>query len=166
MKLTKIILSICLLTLSVVLSFSACGKSKTVNITFVQDGEEDIVKTIERGGDLLDIPTPKEIEGYEVSWSVEDFTNISEDLTVSVKKVGKFYKITFDANGGTMDFTELDVQFGENITLPVPTNEGFTLVKWEIVGTNERLKNGAYNIAKDVSVKAVWEVATWTPGWV
>ncbi len=148
------------------MTVTAVLNPKYCQIIFRQDGYDDVIKTVLWGEDLSDVPSPKDEEGYAISWRVNDFRRIKEDLVVTTVKIGNKYTITFDADGGTMAVTEMEVEYGTKITLPVPIKEGYALKKWEITDGGGTLKNGVYKILKSISVKAIWEEATWTPGWV
>ena len=63
----------------------------TVTVTFVQMGEENIVKTVEFGGTLTDIPTPAARDGFIVAWDRTDFSGLVEDITVYRRNHGYGY---------------------------------------------------------------------------
>ena len=71
------------------LGLTGCNKNNdppvppvtTVTVTFVQTGEENIVKTVEFGGTLTDIPTPAARDGFIVAWNRTDFSGLVEDIT-------------------------------------------------------------------------------------
>ncbi len=41
------------------------------------------------------------------------------------------YTINYDANGGSVETESMDVEYGEEITLPTPTRTGYTFTGWE-----------------------------------
>ena len=59
-------------------------KKAYYSVVFKQEGQEDIVKQVEEGKALTEIPTLAQKTGYTTKWSVEDFSNITENLTVTV----------------------------------------------------------------------------------
>ena len=71
------------------------AQKQIYTITFKQEGVEDIVKTVEEGASLTDIPVPNQIVGYEVEWNVTDFSNVTQNATVTIVKIAKKYKISY-----------------------------------------------------------------------
>ena len=53
-------------------------------------------------------------------------------LTTAVGCGGKVisYTVTLDANGGTLDVSELTFEVGKSYELPAPTKEGYTFKGW------------------------------------
>jgi len=76
------------------------GCSKEITITFIQENQEDIVRVINRGDELIDIPTPIEVKGFNTSWSIIDFSNIKTDTTVYAIDELREYTITYNLDGG------------------------------------------------------------------
>ncbi|MBO5927759.1 MAG: hypothetical protein J6Q32_02780 [Clostridia bacterium] len=99
-KSKKIISKILLLILVIVASLSAfaCGgsASATCKITFKEEGYPTIVKYVERGETLTDIPEVHTKEGYDVFWNISDFTNIRKSMVVYANSYAKRYKVTFN----------------------------------------------------------------------
>lgn len=58
------------------------GESKCM-VTFLQEGQSDIVKEVRKGDALTDIPVPTEKLGYRVYWDRTDFSSITEDTVVT-----------------------------------------------------------------------------------
>ncbi len=119
-------------------TFSACnddeGETFTVyyTVTFVQEGQPDIVKRVKEGQSITEVSPPKSVVGYtDVRWDRTDFTNITQNITVNVLKTPKTYTITLDANGGVFENGQTTMQvsgvtFGESCyNLPYPQREGF-----------------------------------------
>jgi uncharacterized repeat protein (TIGR02543 family) len=52
--------------------------------------------------------------------------------------------------------TTLDVTFGEEVTLPTPSREGYTFLGWFADGNP--VESGAWTLAGDVTLTAHWEV--------
>ena len=133
--------------------------AKTYKVTFEQEGEADIVKTVKEGESLTDIPTPKGKTGYDVVWSVTDFTNITKDITVKAIATAKTYTITYDVNGGdTMTSSTQTVTFDKNETLVTPTRENYNFAGWHL-GTEDgnAVESGVWTIAEDVTLVASWQ---------
>ena len=49
-------------------------------VTFIQENQEDVVKSVKEGESLTDIPNPVEVPGYDVNWDKTDFTNITTNI--------------------------------------------------------------------------------------
>ena len=62
---------------------SSDNETQYVTVTFKQEGKMDVVKTLEKGDNLTDIPIPAEKTGYNVIWDRTDFTSIMEDIVVN-----------------------------------------------------------------------------------
>ena len=71
------LLAVMILTLSMACLFTSC--SNKIKVSFVQDGQTTIVKTIDKGQTLTDIPAPVQKTGYTVSWEVADFSNLQKE---------------------------------------------------------------------------------------
>lgn len=143
-----------------------CKKQDTTyTVTFIQEGQAEIVKTVKSGESLLDIPTPTEIEGYEVAWDVENFENVTSDLLVTATLTPKLYTITYIydellANGGYTVILEKQTQtvaFNSQCELATATCEGLTFLGWKNVETNEMVVSGKYTQAKDITLIAQFE---------
>lgn len=68
---------------------------------------------------------------------------------------GITYHLTFDPNEGACDTTEMDVVFGNNVTLPTPTRTGYDFNGWWVDGVSI-VYDGEWKINRDVSLVAKW----------
>ena len=151
-------IKILLLTLGATLLLSACGEVETkqnIYVTFKQKGQEDIVKTIEVGDTLVDVPTPVDKIGYKVAWDTSDFTNIYADMVVQAVETANTYTITYDANSGFVENTTQAVVYDSQITLETPTKEDYEFLGWYYGET--LVEHGKWTIAQDVTLVAEWE---------
>lgn len=126
-----------------------------VTVTFKQDGQDDIVMTVEKNTALTDIPTPAPVKGYTVKWNVENFGSIGADLTVNAVATANSYKITFDyKNSGYEGPAFIDVTFDGEFTFPANTNTNYSFegVKWYDDETGEEVVAGKYSFDKDITV--------------
>ena len=176
----KKILFIVLITLLSFTSFSCKPKNKTtktsvtttivseelISITFKQEGENDIVKYVKKGNNLTDIPTPKSITGYDLSWDklAVDFTNITEPLVVNVVKTKKTFTITLDLNGGTLDSsTTITTKYDDSVNLPTPVKGESDFVGWYL-GDEKINSTFTYNYTENITLKAKYsDGEVWTP---
>ncbi len=133
----------------------------TYTITFKQNGQQDIVKRVEEGEDLKDIPEPKGKKGYSIVWSVTEFKDISENITVLAVETANTYTVTLNADGGELNKTEVTMTFDKTYSLPTPTKEGYTFNGW-LDGEDSFAANGTWTRdERDVSLTASWTANTY-----
>ncbi len=166
------LLAVMILTLSMACLFTSC--SNKIKVSFVQDGQTTIVKTIDKGQTLTDIPAPVQKTGYTVSWEVADFSNLQKDLTVNAVETPNVYTITYEIQYfATIENTTQSVVFGKDFTLQTPSISGeyadiFNLKfdGWTIKGQDKSLSDGVYDIASNLILIANWVPAgsgEWSP---
>ena len=125
MKILKKVLILVLVCALPLCMATACAP-KMCTVTFVQDGQESIVKTVQKGAELTDIPTPVPVTGYDIVWDVTDFTNIQENMTVNAVATAKTFTITYvisdfaQSKNVTMQTTQT-VTYGQPFSLTYPT---------------------------------------------
>ncbi|MGI6781566.1 MAG: InlB B-repeat-containing protein [Acholeplasmataceae bacterium] len=109
------------------------------SVTYNNEDNTLIEKTIYNQGSMITQPKNPEKEGYEfIGWFLNNElftfnTPISSDLVLvaKFKKVATTYQITLDTNGGTVENTLIIVNENETITLPIPTHpDGLDFVGW------------------------------------
>ena len=135
---------------------------ETYTVTFVQSGQDDVVRTVEAGGTLTDVPEPVAKTGYTVTWDRSDFTNITANITVNAVETANKYTLTYDADGGTVTPSGIEVTFGTAVgTLPEPTRTGgYRFDHWAHNGAPVTADT-VWNTAADGTLTAVW-VRTFT----
>ena len=106
-----------------VLSIEAGEK---LTVTFKAQGQADIVKELAWNETLTDIPAVPEKIGHTAAWSVTDFSNITENITITAVYTANKMTITFIADGQTVATKTID--YGTALTdIPaVPAKEGHT----------------------------------------
>ncbi|MGN0683074.1 MAG: InlB B-repeat-containing protein, partial [Oscillospiraceae bacterium] len=141
----------------------------TVTVTF-SAGEGgtltgNVSKTITKGGSLAfaDIPTASKT-GYDfIGWSDGTTTytvtelldkDINENTTLTAQYTIKQYTVTFDTDGGDA-IDAVTQNYNTTITLPTPTREGYTFVKWND-GMTDHNAGDSYTITGDVTLTASW----------
>ena len=153
-------LAILLLSLFCLLCIGGCNDSGTANkyyITFKQNGQQDIVREVLEGESLTDIPTPAPKTGYIVTWDVEDFTNITEDMTVNAVETIKTYTVHYNANGGEVITDTTQVTYGEVFSLKTTTRDGFIFAGYEFEGQKIASPVWLFDSEEiDVTVKILW----------
>ena len=121
------------------------AETQLVKVTFKQNGQVDIVKTLKKGESLTDIPTPTPKTGYIVEWESIDFSNITVDITVNAIETAKTYTLVLDANGGSLMQTTITITYGQEYNLMVPAHDTKLFTGWMYNGT-------------DVSLIGIWEI--------
>ncbi len=127
-------------------------------VVFQQEGKDDIVKQVEEGKALTDIPELAQKTGYATKWSVEDFSNITENLIVTAVSTAIEYTITYDAGEGSVATATQKVTYDAVPgSFVVPTRENYDFICWTYEG-NAVSEKDVWKIASDVTL-----VATWAP---
>ena len=134
-------------------------------VTFKQDGQADIVREVNAGEAVTDVPTPAGKVGYTVTWDGDgDLTNVTEDLIVTAVATANKYQITYDVNGGdALTANTQEVTFDAVTTLVTPTYDGYTFTGWVYEKDGATLpvvSETAWKIAEDVTLVAQWTKAT------
>lgn len=140
-------------------------EDREVTITFVQEGEANITKTIKSGGALsaAEIPTPVQKKGYNVSWNVTDFSSIKNDLTVTAVATAKKYAIVFKDKNGTELNSPIDVMFDSPYSLPEADLDEYRFLGWSY--KDEKIENsGIWSIDGEtrIEIVAIWGDPNWT----
>ena len=142
---------------------SSESEINTVTVTFKQSGQTDIVKTVEQGATLTDIPTPQAKKGYNVEWNRTDFTNITEDITVTVKETVRVYEVELNSSVGTIPSSKMTITYGESYSLSKLTGDSrYKFVEWTYMGAPIAL-SGTWDIDEEdckIQLYATWEVGT------
>ena len=96
-------------------------------------------------------------KGYTlVNWDYDFASPITENKTIKANWAANDYKITYDANGGTVAHEETGVVYDVAYTLEVPTRTGYNFDGWYL---GEKLvENGIWSGDSDITVVAKWSV--------
>ena len=126
-------------------------------VVFKQDGKDDIVRQVEKGKGLTDVPTPEQKTGYTIKWSVEDFSSITGDMTVTTVITPNEYTVTYDAGEGAVAPATQKVTYGGiPATFATPTRENYSFVCWTYNG-NAVLATDVWKFAEDITLVAKWQ---------
>ena len=98
-------------------------------------------------------PATKSYTGFTAPATQTVAIKADGSLVVVYQYTRNSYTVTFDANGGTVTPTEITAQYGQSITLPTPTREGYGFNGW-YNGSAEF--NDATMGAENLTVKAKW----------
>jgi uncharacterized repeat protein (TIGR02543 family) len=138
-----------------------------VTVVFTDTDGSTINKTIYAGQNLTDIPTPKAKVGYTIEsvWYTDEactqtavFTNVQAGFTVYAKATANTYKVSYDANGGTMSELTQDIAFDSEYTLETPTHEKeyMRFDGWEMESGSILAQAGKWTLTDNISVTAKW----------
>ncbi len=144
-------------------TLTAHWRAKVYTITFDLDGGEGKTELNVAFGDTVYLPRPTK-KGYTfLGWfkgeeKVEDgkYTTAS-DMTLKAKWDAQLYKISLNPDGGTLSETSIDVKYGENYTLPIPTKDKYDFLGW--YNGTLKVEDGKYELTSNLSVTAKWEKA-------
>ena len=104
------------------------------SVTFVDyDGTVLSAQSVAHGSAAIE-PTAPEREGYAfIGWD-KDFSNVTEDMTVTAQYSANSYSITYTINGA--EYTAQTYEFGTAVSAPEYTvPEGHTFSGWDIPET-------------------------------
>ena len=138
-------------------------------LTFVQEGCEDIVITLMTGNCIpeKDIPLLEGKEGYDVTWSIMDFSSIQHDTVINAVYQAKQFYIFYDistCSGASISADFSMVNYGEKYTLLTPESRSdyYVFSCWENADTGEIFENeGIYTMTEDINLTAIW--INWSP---
>ncbi len=147
-------------------TLTAHWADNSYTVTFVNLDGTTVAHTLEKGEVLeaSQIPAVQAKEGYDTKWSVEDFSNISEDTTVEVVATAKTYTITYAlATGETIvGATTQTVVYDASYQLATPDKYLYSFGGWKTADGTPVDQNGVWNIASDVTLTAQWSDNSYT----
>lgn len=158
----RLIVVVTALALALCLLFSACKPAETpeetFTVTFVQAGQENVVKQVKGGQTLTDIPTPKDRTGYTVVWEEKDLTNVKANITVNAVETANTYTITYVPGEGTLASTTQTVTYDSQYTLatPVCADETVKFANWKKDDGTAVAISGVWKIASNITLTAVY----------
>ena len=142
------------------ITVSASWAGNFYTLTFVDQNGVSTPVVLENGDTIKEsqIPAIEQTKvGYELSWDVVDFGQLTSNTTVNIKETAKTYTATYDADGYDIDGTTVELTYDAlcsalNMSL---TKEGYNFQGWkygDALYTNE----AKWNIANDVTLVADW----------
>lgn len=145
------------------------GLPISYTVTFVQEGQADVVKTVEQG-DKVELPTiiATPPVGYTYEWERTDFSALSGNITVRLKAVPNQYTIYYDIGDDSLAQIESETQtvvFDGDFSPLIPTRFGYTFTGWVVVDTSEAFAPEKYTVAGDTYLVAKWTVDVESDRW-
>ncbi len=126
------------------------------------DGSEISSQSVNFDSDAT-APSNPSRTGYTFTGWNDDYSNITEDITVTAQYSINSYTVTYNLDGGTNDVSNPDTYTVESdaITLNAPTKSGYNFAGWysdenfttQVTGINQRSTG-------NIELWAQWEVAT------
>ena len=93
-------------------------------------------------------------------WNKKFNKPITSDTVFEAKWLANSYIVTYDVQGGELEFDNTIVTYGEPYELDIPTKEGYIFLGWRY---NGRFLDGEeWNIDENIVVTAVWDLETKT----
>ena len=143
---------------SIMLSLSACN-TKDITVSFVQEGQQTIVLTVENGEIVADIPDPVAKEGYTITWDKTDFSNITKSIVVNAVETPNVYIINYEiGNNVQMGALIQEVRYNEEFTLSVPKLDGYAFMGWKLKDTEIYVQEGKYTWLENITLVAEWDI--------
>ena len=122
---------------------------KTFTVTFKAEGAADVVRTVDYGDTLTDIPEVPAKDGKSGKWDVTAFDNITSDITVRALYANKEVTLKFVVGGE--DYRIIELAYGASLAASdvpaVPEKFGYNGA-WDVTDFSE--------ITADTTVTAVY----------
>lgn len=122
---------------------------KTFTVTFKAEGAADVVRTVDYGDTLTDIPEVPAKDGKSGKWDVTAFDNITSDITVRALYANKEVTLKFVVGGE--DYRTIKLAYGASLAASdvpaVPEKFGYNGA-WDVTDFSE--------ITADTTVTAVY----------
>ena len=138
---------------------SSSDSDSKYTVTFVQEGFKNIGIEVEKGGSLSDLPAPKAIEGYTVTWDKTKIENVTEDVTVTAVATPNNYLVTYRVsaeNGETLeDASAQTVTYDAAYQLATPDRYGYSFMGWSD-GSHVLTQSGIWKTPHNVTLTPTW----------
>lgn len=112
-------------------------------------------------------------DGYDFTgWSGERINGVSKDVTIEKGSTGDrtymanwkphTYTVNLDSRGGECSILAIKVDYGNILTLPLPTRKGYTFAGWFNAKNYVKISNCTWNFLTDLDLYAKWNANTYT----
>ncbi len=155
------------------MTLTAHWTALTYNVKFENSKGDNPSDQVYSFGSDVTLPTVASVDGFTFDGWYNNSTKVSngnwdiaENVTLVAKWVANNYTISIDPNGGNVSSTSLNVKYGDNYTLPVPTNDFGAFKGWSYNGVQLTDAQGAslnpYNYSSNITVTTNWieEIST------
>ena len=141
-----------------------------VTITFDTQNEATIdytSKTIKNGDPCGELPVPTKTGWTFLCWftkagnygeQVTESTIINEDTKLYAHWKVNQYTVTYDANGGVVSPTTMQVNYSSSFTFLIPTREGHKYLGWFTKAEGDERMTRSSKVTQDMTVYAHWSV--------
>lgn len=127
-------------------------------VTFI-DGSFSSIVTVKKGESVAEADVPELIGkvGHTASWDKTDYSNVTENMTVTAIYTPITYTVTYSAEGFEVDGQTIHLTYGEACTgLAVLTSETQNFIGWVYNG-NTYTAESVWNVAEeDAVLTASW----------
>ena len=111
-------------------------------------------------------------DGYDfIGWTGTDLQSATKNVTILKGSIGDrsytanwkphTYTLTFDANSGECDITELNVDYNTQFNLPFATRKGYDFLGWFDTLSDTEVTNGTWRYLSDLDLYAKWDIITY-----
>ncbi len=151
------------------LTLKAVWEPKTYTITFNMNADDPFlaIKPMTVAyGHAFELSDPHRIGYTFVAWKDEQnevFTDdevwsLTRDVELTAEWSANEYDVTLTVGEGTLDDKEHTFTYGAAYELPTPVRAGYDFIRWTGAdGEGEVPMSGIWNIAKDITLKAMWQ---------
>ncbi len=134
-------------------------------VVFLQENTASVPVEVEVGKtpEASQIPALTQRAGYDVAWSVSDFSSFVGGDIVSCYAVytPKTYEVSYNVNGGVELAEKTQVFYQREYLLKTPVREGYTFTHWtDEAGNKVALSGSAWRVAENVTLTAQWRANT------
>ncbi len=142
------------------LTVSAKWSENFYTLTFIQESGDSQSVIVEKGTTIAEsaIPAVEQTKtGYELSWDVVDFSQLTQNATVNVKSEAKTYTATYVAEGYAINGTTVSLTYDaacSNLDMSL-VSDSHNFVGWQYNG-NTYTTSTLWNVAEDVELTPYW----------
>lgn len=150
-------------------------KAKKYRISYILNGGNNSPSnlseyTVETPTFSLSAPNK---DGYDFTgWSGEGISGVSKDVIIEKGSTGDrtymanwkphTYTVNLDSRGGECSTLAIKVDYGNILTLPLPTRKGYTFAGWFNVKDNVEISDCTWNFLTDLDLYAKWNAGIYT----
>ena len=127
------------------------------NVSFITGGGTSISSQKIQEDSLINPVENPEKKGYDFAgWNYDFSEPVKSDLTICAEWVAHKCNISFDINGGDIQISDLEVFYGDYVSLPTPTRTGYTFLGWYFNG--RKMSSGKWYYDEPILLTAEWSL--------